>query len=53
MKGSAVECYENFYGHFSVQICARYSLRAKQLLKVFGKIEHVRKPLENHQKCCY
>ena len=25
MKRSAVEHYENFYGHFSVQICARYT----------------------------
>ena len=25
MKHSAVERYENFYGHFSVQICARYN----------------------------
>ena len=25
MKRSTVERYENFYGHFSVQICASYN----------------------------
>ena len=29
LKCTAIQCYKNFYGHFSVQIWARYNMRGE------------------------